>query len=259
MPDFVHPDIYLAPDHEAPETVLAYAMDRSKGTVSHRHNHARGQLIHSVEGSLQVTVETGSWIVPPDRAVWVPPFIEHEVHSLTDSKLRMIYVRSDRCPDLPQGCCVMTVTRLLRELVMAMMQLPRQYDAAGPDGRLVDVLIDQIAASKVAPLHLPMPRNDRMHAIAMQIATDPSDSRRVGQWAEAAGMSQRTFERRYRAETGMTFLSWRQRARLLKSLEFLAEGLPVSQTAFQLGYESPSAFIAMFRRGFGTTPSRYFN
>jgi AraC-like DNA-binding protein len=56
----------------------------------------------------------------------------------------------------------------------------------------------------------------------------------------------------------MSFGPWRRQALLLASLSRLAAGEPVTNIALDLGYDSPSAFTAMFRRTLGVTPSRYF-
>ncbi len=76
-------------------------------------------------------------------------------------------------------------------------------------------------------------------------------------WASWAGIAARTLSRRFVTETGFTFTAWRQRARLLRSLEMLAESTPVTTVALDLGYDSVSAFIALFRRTFGVTPGEY--
>ena len=73
-----------------------------------------------------------------------------------------------------------------------------------------------------------------------------------------AGASARTLSRLFVKETDMTFGAWRQQARLLKALEMLAGGHGVTVAALELGYQSPSAFIAMFRRALGVSPGRYF-
>jgi AraC-like DNA-binding protein len=56
----------------------------------------------------------------------------------------------------------------------------------------------------------------------------------------------------------MSFGKWRQQLRLLHAMRQLALGRPVTTVAFEVGYDSPSAFIAMFRSVLGTTPTRYF-
>ncbi len=119
------------------------------------------------------------------------------------------------------------------------------------------VIPDQLRALKAEPLHLPMPSDRRLRKITDGLTGNPADGRTLGDWARSAGASERTLARHFRRETGMTFGSWRQRLRLLTAIASLAEGRPVTAVAYDLGYESPSAFVAMFRRELGTPPGRY--
>jgi AraC-like DNA-binding protein len=75
--------------------------------------------------------------------------------------------------------------------------------------------------------------------------------------AAEAGMSRRTFTRLFRAQSGVSFGEWRQQVCLLAAIERLSMGQPVTHVALDLGYASPSAFAAAFRRVLGETPSQY--
>ena len=254
----IHPDNYQRPDMDEPQKVLAYARDWPVGHGRGWHSHQRAQLIHLIKGSLRVETEEGTWIVPPERAVWVPAFVEHQVTALTASLFRTLYVRAKGDAGLPALCSVVNVTPLLRELILALMKRPRSYDEKGADGRLAQVILDQIALSPEASLHLPMPQAGRLRRIAEALRTNPADTRGLDDWAREAAVSPRTFARRFTSETGMGFRNWRKQARLMRALELLADGVPVSDVSDRLGYEGPSAFIAMFRQAFGVTPGRYF-
>ena len=253
-----HQDNYQRPGMSEPQKVLAYARDWSAGLLREWHSHERAQLIHLVKGSLRVETAAGTWVVPPERAVWVPGFVEHQVTALSTSLFRTLYVRIEGGEGLPDACSVVNVTPLLRELILALMARPRDYDEKGADGRLAQVILDEIAASPAAPLHLPMPRTKSLRQIAWDLRADPSDSRGLDDWAREMGVSPRTFSRRFTGETGMGFREWRKQARLMRALELLADGMPVSDVSDRLGYEGPSAFVAMFRQAFGITPGRYF-
>jgi len=109
-----------------------------------------------------------------------------------------------------------------------------------------------------ASLPLPMPRDHRLHELATTLLDRPDDARGIEAWARRVNMSSRTLMRRFRAETGITLGRWRQQARLLRSLEWLAAGKPVTEAALAVGYESISAFITSFRNAYGVTPSQYF-
>jgi AraC-like DNA-binding protein len=137
-------------------------------------------------------------------------------------------------------------------------RIPLPYPAGGADQRLIRVLADQISLDAVDPLHLPFPVDARLAPIVRALEDDPSDARTLAEWGATVAASTRTIARRFQAETGLSFGAWRQQFRLLRALELLATGTPVTETALALGYESTSAFIAMFRRHLGTTPARYF-
>lgn len=109
----------------------------------------------------------------------------------------------------------------------------------------------------MAPLHLPLPRDPRLKAITDSLLAAPGDNRDLTQWGRRTGASGRTLARLFRRETGMTFASWRRRLRLLAAVSRLGGGESVTTVAYDLGYHSPSAFVAMFRRSLGTSPGRY--
>jgi AraC-like DNA-binding protein len=120
------------------------------------------------------------------------------------------------------------------------------------------VIFDEVAGTAPDDFGLPMPQDARLTRIAAALIDDPADSRTLEAWAQWANIGTRTLSRRFVDETGISFTAWRQRARLMRALELLAAGQPVTSVALDLGYENVSAFIALFRRTFGTTPGRYF-
>jgi len=110
----------------------------------------------------------------------------------------------------------------------------------------------------VATLELPIPEDDRLKKIYKQLSTTPGDNRTLGEWGLEVGASGRTLARRYRIETGMSFGQWRQQLRILEALKRIGMQEPVTTVAIELGYDSPSAFISMFRKALGQTPGKYF-
>jgi AraC-like DNA-binding protein len=220
------------------------------------HSHARGQLLYAARGTVTTTAAAGNWVAPPERAIWVPAGVAHVTRTSVGTELRSIFVRTGAVPGLPERCAVVQVSPLLRELLLTAMCLPALYDEDGADGRLVRVLLDRLAALPDEPLHLPMPANRKLRTIAAELAERPNVP--LAKAARRAAMSPRSFARHFLAETGLTFGAWQRQARLLRALELLGTGLGVGEVAFALGYEGASAFIAMFRRTFGTTPARYF-
>ncbi len=255
----VHPDMFLSPDIDNGRAVVAHAYDRHRSDGDRpAHKHARGQLLHILSGSISVDMQAGTFVVPRERAVWIPAGMMHATRVNSRVAFRSIYVLPEAAPHMPAAPAVVQVSPLLRELILAFMARPRDYDEGGADGRLVAVLIDQMAASVSAPMHLPMPDDDRLRPIAELLCADPGDRRGISDLAAMAAVSVRTFERRFQRETGLTVRAWRRQAKLLKALELLADHQPVTLVAETLGYESPSAFIVLFKDAFGVSPGRYF-
>jgi len=238
--------------------VSAIAEDYAAGHEIPSHHHNRAQLIHAVHGVMRVATEHGIWVVPPGRGVWVPPRVVHSIRMRGHVGMRTIYVSAGATRDAPAHCSVVHVSPLLRELLVRATELRMPYPLGGPEERTVALLLDEIRTAPVTPLHLPTPRDARLRIVTDALLADPADTRPLAAWGRAAGATERTLARTFLRETGMTFGAWRQQVRLLCALELLAEGRAVTAVALELGYASTSAFIAMFRRALGTTPSRYF-
>ena len=227
------------------------------GLIIAWHRHAFAQLVYPESGLIRVSTSVGTWVVPAHRAVWIPTGIDHEITAVGAVNQRIVHVLQGVVPQMPTECCVIAVSPLLRELVNAAIALPADYALDGPGVRLVGVLMDQLRAEPLPQLHLPMPRNKRLRAVVDGLIANPADPRGVAAWAAASGASVRTLARLFRGETGMGFRAWRQQLRLHEALARLAAGEPVTQVAYAVGYDSPSAFIAMFRAAMGESPRRY--
>ena len=221
------------------------------------HRHRRAQLVYATEGVMTVETAAGAWIVAPQHAVWVPAGVEHEVRAAGPLAMRTLYVDPAAAAGLPAACCVVKVPPLLRELILRAVTLSQSAPPDGPEARLLALIPDELRDLEPEPLHLPHTRDRRLKTVTDRLAAEPSDDRGLAAWSKEAGASERTLARLFLKETGMTFGTWRQRQRLLVAVAQLAEGRSVTTVAYDLGYESTSAFIAMFRRTLGTTPGRY--
>ena len=205
-----------------------------------------------------VTTESGLWTVPPTRGLWVPPGTEHRMRTVGEVHLRTLYIRADASPRLPKECLVVAISPLLRELILAAIEVKAPYGIDSRDARLMTLVLDEVAVLPSLPLRLPYPSDPALVAICRAISEAPGDSITLGDWAARLGVNARTIQRRFARQTGMTFGQWRQQARLGMALEQLAGGSKVVDVALGLGYDSPSAFATMFRRQFGSPPSDYF-
>ncbi|WP_171516577.1 AraC family transcriptional regulator [Cupriavidus necator] len=242
----------------SPLPVTAMAADYLPGHVTQPHQHPHAQLIHAVHGVMVVATADGQWIVPPTRGMWMPGGTTHWIRMVGRVQMRTAYIRPDAAPDLPQRCTVLGISPLLRELILAAVEIPLPYAAGTRDARLMRLLLDEVMLVPSLPLHLPRPADASLRQICDAIAGAPDTALTLADWGARLGLDPKTIQRRFARETGMTFGQWRQQARLLAALEKLAAGSKVVDVALDLGYDSPSAFATMFRRQFGVPPSAFF-
>lgn len=223
------------------------------------HHHARGQLFGSMRGLLSVGVQEGVWLVPAIHAVWLPPRHIHSGSTHGPFHGWSVYVAESACGDLPPQPCTIRLSGLLREAVLRAAHWPvsPSEPLSGAQAHVADVILDEIRTLPVEPLGLPLPKDPRLQRVARALIADPADDRDLARWADFAAVSTRTLTRRFVAETGFNFTEWRQRARMMRSLEMLAAGAAVTTVALDLGYSTASAFIHLFRRTFGETPAIY--
>jgi AraC-like DNA-binding protein len=220
------------------------------------HHHSRGQLFGSLRGLLSVGTESGVWVVPAIHAVWLPPHHVHSGRSHGPFNGWSVYITEAACENLPKSPCTIRVSGLLREAVLRASTWPLEpLDV--PHAHVAAVILDEIRNLPVETFGLPLPKEPRLQRIAQALIDDPADERDLKQWADLGTVSTRTLSRLFVVETGFNFTTWRQRARLMRALELLAAGAPVTSIAIELGYSTATAFINLFRRTFGETPSIY--
>ncbi|WP_223454376.1 AraC family transcriptional regulator [Pseudomonas sp. GL-RE-19] len=224
-----------------------------------RHTHSWVQLSYAIRGVLHVHTSEGNFVAPPQRAIWISAGTEHEVFSSPHTEMRSLYLNGPSSSCEVIGCRVIEIDILTRELIRRFCELPVEYDEKGPDGRLAQVLLDQLLVAREVSLSLPLPSDPRLLRLCRFLQENPDDSRTLLKWSQNLGASEKTLRRLFLRETGLTFRAWRQRLRLLGSLEALERGQRVTQVALGCGYESTSAFIAAFRLYFGATPGNFFS
>lgn len=236
-------------------TVSHRAEDHPRGHYIVPHAHRRGQLVFARSGVMQVETAAGFWIVPPQRALWVPARMRHAIRCRSAVSLRTLYVDPVRRRSLPKACGVLAVSPLLRELII---ELCERKAALRRRRALAELALSELIELPAIPIHLPEPRDARLQRVTTALKRQPADERGLAAWATMAGASARTLTRLFIAETGMTFRQWRRQLRLTVAIERLARREPVTGVALDLGYSSVSAFIEAFRKTFGITPYRYF-
>jgi len=241
-----------------PRPVYGHLLGLSNRAIGHRHSHAWVQLSYAVEGVIEVATATGRFIAPPLCAVWIPAGVPHGVRCSRNTAIRSLYIDPAAIVQDRPGCRVLAVTPLLRELIRAFSEFPVEYDEQGADGRLVKVLLDQLAAAPDTGLALPWPADARLRKLCGDLQAHPDSRKGLAYYSEKLDLSERTLSRLFLRQTGLSFRLWRQRARLLAALPLLEQGERVTDVALACGYDSMSAFIAAFREQMGATPRDFF-
>lgn len=253
----------------APLPVTGVAADYPAGLEVQEHSHACCQLLYAVEGVLEVRARSGRWLVPPTRGVWLRAGVPHGLRMRGAVRVRSLFVDAQAARELPDADCVIEVSPLLRELISEVARwpatdLPRAHYPRDPrDHLVVELLLQELRQPAVVPLHLPWPQDARMAGVCRALAEGGQDSdsadlaATAGDWAARLAMGEKTFHRHFLQATGLSFGRWRQRARLLSSMQALLQGRPILQVALEAGYESHSAYSLAFRRHFGMAPSAF--
>lgn len=237
--------------------VRSLAVTYRDGHHMHAHIHPWAQLVYARSGVMHVTAAGRVWLVPPTRAIWVPNGVQHEIGIRGEVALRTLYISSERAGGVRPGVEALEVAPLLAELVLHILGVGMLDPKRPEHDRLAGVLMDLIGAAPGMDLALPLPCDERALRLAAHLRTDPADKRDLEALAVEAGASVRTLQRCFSDETGLTIEAWRQKARLVHSAAVLASGASVTDAAIDCGYDSPSAYIAAFRKQFGVTPGKF--
>lgn len=251
-------DYEIFEPEEIPRPVSAVGMELfTEGFEQPPHHHRKAQLILAVRGLITCEVAHGLWMVPRQCALWIPGDMEHSVRCAGDLEVYTLFIDPELARNLPAACSTFSTGPLLRELLIAVSRLPSLYDVDGADGRLVQTMLDQLERAPMGTLHLPMPADPRLRTIAKTLSSDPANRTPIGEWARIVAMSERSLFRLIMSQTGMSFGRWRQQFQVMFAIERLTEGAPVQTVSFDLGYESASAFITMFKKVMGQPPGQF--
>lgn len=238
--------------------ITTFTRDYAAGQVVTPHLHRRDQLVFAARGVMTVRAKAGAWVVPTNRAVWIPAGIRHGISMCGAVAMRTLYFDARLAKGLPRACAVVNVPPLLRELILhacgsgsLRLHIPRQR-------HLIAVILDQLETIRTIPLRLPNPTDPRALRVTRALMEPAAAAQPLGRICALAGASKRTVERLFQREVAMSVGKWRQQFRLLRAMQLLAQGAKVTHAALEAGYSTPSAFISMFRRTLGSTPAAYF-
>src|ERR1700740_3710854 len=228
------------------------------GFVYREHYHEVDQIIFACRGVMTVHTAQGMWVLPTHRALWIPSGTLHKVRMSGVVSARNLYLRPELATGLPRACCVLTISPLLRELILHACQYPALNRRSKEHACLIGLILTLLHSSTLLALRLPQPADPRAERVANFFLNEPGSSRPLGEICRRAGACKRTIERLFKQDTHMTLGRWRQQLRLVHSLRLLAEGMKISSVALEAGYASPSSFISMFKSLVGTTSRLYF-
>jgi AraC-like DNA-binding protein len=183
--------------------------------------------------------------------------MSHQIRMAGDVRMRTVFVRADARDGLPKNCEVIEVSSLLREAIMAAMTIPLNYEQHGRDHRVMELILDELEQAPRLSMHVPFPNDPRLMVVCRRLLAKPAHAPTIDELATSIHVSGRTLSRLFERELGMTVSAWRRRMCILLSLPRLADGASLAEIALEFGYDSPSAFTAMFKRELGLAPTAY--
>ena len=232
-----------------------------KGVRLDPHMHREAQLVYAAKGTMQVTTPKGRWLVPPDRAVWVPARLEHAIDVLADIEMRTLYfemawLKRDARSGSFDAEFVVRVSPLLNQAILALFDDRQNRERTD---LLVKLAMLELHHAEDSTTFIPLPREPRCRRAADIVLDNPTASHEIETLARAVGTSIRTLSRLFSSETQLSFKSWCQRARIAAAIEKLSTDADVSikQLAADLGYASVPAFSHAFRQVTGRTPTAF--
>ena len=251
--------------------VRAKMRELNKDTLILPHAHPWAQLAISTGGVIRLTLADATYLVPPHRAVWIPPNVQHASTMVETARLYTLYFLPEALGGGPQArwmeqapwqqCRVMDASALLRALVV---EMDLRSDQAAPltaaeqerERHLSALVCEEIRRAPVIHVGVRLPQDKRLKHLCEAVLEDPTRHETLEEWALNTGASLRTVARLFRSELGCTFTQWRQQVVLAKAVAMAARQQPIAHIAAELGY-TPSAFSALVRRTLGMTAATF--
>lgn len=259
--EFQHvPTATFAARDRIPRPVNAVGVHMVTGGIeSDFHTHRQAQLCFLERGEMTCEVASALWLIPPQSALWIPGGLRHKVKGRAPLVGYSVFVEPDARRKLPNECATVSVSPLLKALIIRAAALPELYPLDGAEARLVSVLLDEMVHARAERLMLPMPADPRIRALVDALIARPGDRATMKVWGARIGVGERTLNRLLVRQTGLSFGRWRQQLHIILALQWLARGASVQDVAADLGYEGASSFVTMFRKAMGTSPGRYMS
>ena len=237
--------------------IYAFTENYSHGHIEDWHSHERIQLIHTLSGVIRIQTTEGTWVTPPGRGVWIPAYKAHALLISGDVQAYGVFIQPDARSKLVNECRVVTISPLLKELIRSAMQIQTPIHPQSREARLLELILDELELLSVLPFNLPEPQNIKLQKLCAEIKLDLSHTWTLEHAAQFLHVSPKTLTRHFQKETNMHFSHWVRQARLMQAMTDLAMNKSIFNVALDLGYDSASAFSAMFKRETSLTPSEY--
>lgn len=236
--------------------VLAFEDRFGAGFIDPPHTHNRAQIAYALSGVMTVNIGDVSFVLPPNRAVWIPAGVSHQTICRSAVVFQCLYI-DDRFTEGADSCRVFEASPLIRALFDEITHFPEHHEMDGREAAIIALLLSEIGRMPNVPVRAELPADRRLRRVCEAILAQPGDTHDIAYWAREAGMARRTFTRYFREQTGMGLATWRRQVRVMEAASRIAAGEPITSVAYLVGYDSPSAFTAMFHRTFGAAPSSY--
>ncbi|TRA95254.1 MULTISPECIES: helix-turn-helix transcriptional regulator [Rhizobium/Agrobacterium group] len=255
---------FLSPERDARLAVyecanrpaVGFSADYPAGLVSGMHSHRRAQLIYAISGVMRVETDKALFVLPPSKALLLSADTAHSITMEGYVAMRQLFLNPETASSMASAPRVMSVTPLLRELLVALCGEPPDWKLDGRGSHLVALIIGEIACARTLPTKLPLPKDPRVKNLVRAILDYPGDRRGLDIWADNLGASARTIDRVFLRETGLSFGQWRLQARLNAAFVLLMTDGNITRIAAEVGFANPSAFGVAFRRTFDLTPGQ---
>ena len=228
---------------------------RIKREFNKRHNHANGQLIILESGLINVRADHGSWLVPEKRLAWIPKEMFHSSQALTEINGWTILTNEEFEKKLPNDICIIQASDLLFSLLKRIITTQNDSNTIFYQ-KAVDLFLMELDYVGVEKLGIPLPYSPEILKVTEAFLGNISSNKNLEEWAAYANISKRSFTRQFLKETGLSFGQWKKEAMNFKAMELLSSGSQVTDIAYELGYENVSAFISMFKRKNGKSPTK---
>lgn len=211
------------------------------------HSHRRGQLLLGNSGYMTAMTEEGAFMLPSGYAILFAPDLPHAVQSFGETTMHSVYFEESVLKGFWEPTRILKVSALLDASIQALANEPVLYDETGRGHHLCALIVDEIRSAGPQPYTVPLPSEKQLRKLCRDLLDNPSNNLTIDDWADKVGMSRRTMTRKFRDETGMSFIEWRQRLRVSHVMRRVAEGVPLAVAGQEAGYESLSTLRKLLK------------